>query len=250
MRVDLNADVGESATSEGLSAELALFPFITSINVACGAHAGDEATMRLMLEAGREARIAVGAHPGYPDRAGRGRRALELSPSDVARIVADQVRLLDELAGSLGVLLRHVKPHGALYNQAAADPVLAAAIADGARRASPRLRLVGLAGSALLAAGTAAGLAVAAEGFLDRGYRPDGTLVPRTEPGALITDAGEAAAQALALASRHRVRTSDGTWRTIAVDTLCVHGDTPGAASLARRVRAELEAAGVEVRPL
>ncbi len=250
MYVDLNADVGEAATPAARSIELALLPFVTSINIACGAHAGNAATMRRMLEASQAAGIAAGAHPGYPDPEGQGRRPLRLTRADVVAIVAEQISTLAALAAALGISLRHVKPHGALYNQAAADPELALAIAEAVSGTQPSLRLVGLAGSALLQAGRRAGLAVAAEGFLDRAYRPDGTLVPRTEPGALITTAAEVSAQAVSIAVTGRVKTADGSWLAVAADTLCVHGDTPGAVDLARRIRADLDLAGVQVRAL
>jgi 5-oxoprolinase (ATP-hydrolysing) subunit A len=250
VRVDLNADLGESVSAAELAGELSLAGLVTSVNVACGAHAGNAATMRRVLEAARAAGSAVGAHPGYPDREGRGRRALHLAPSVVTTLVADQIATLSEVAASVGVTVVHVKPHGALYNQAARDPELALAIAAAVVQMGSGLRLVGLADSELIGAGRRLGLPVAAEAFLDRRYRPDGTLVPRGEPGAIIDSATDATAQAVSIVVEGGVRATDGAWLPIAADTICIHGDTAGAPVLARRVRAALEAAGVEVRPL
>jgi 5-oxoprolinase (ATP-hydrolysing) subunit A len=250
VRVDLNADVGEGVSAAEIADELTPVGLVTSVNVACGAHAGDADTIICMLEAARAAGAAVGAHPGYLDRDGRGRRALHLDPHAVTALVADQIGTLSAFAASLGVTVSHVKPHGALYNQAARDPDLALAIATSVYRMGSTLRLVGLAGSALIDAGLRMGLPVVAEAFLDRRYGPDGSLVPRGEPGAVIESAAEAAAQAVSIVVDGGVAATDGSWLPIAADTLCLHGDTPGAPDLARRVRAALEAAGVEVRAL
>ena len=193
MTIDLSADVGEGAD------DLPLFPLVTSISVACGAHAGDLATMeRCVAEAARLG-VVVGAHPGYPDAAGAGRRAVTISDAELTTTLVEQIEALREICGRHGVPLVHVKPHGALYNQAAVDASLAATIARAVRAVDPALRLVGLAGSALVSAASDAGLRVIAEAFADRRYLADGTLVPRGSTGALITDPIEAAAQALAL---------------------------------------------------
>jgi UPF0271 protein len=250
VRVDLNADVGEASTADGKSAEIAVLSAVTSVNIACGAHAGDLDTMHELVSAAAAAGLAIGAHPGYADREGKGRRAQHLSTSEIATLVREQVNLLTSVARAHRVELRHVKPHGALYNQAAADASIAAAIAEGVRQSSPSLRLVGLAGSELIRAGEAAGLTTAAEAFADRAYRPDGSLVPRSEQDAVYTDGGVVVSQALSIAIRHRVQLGDGRRLDIDADTLCVHGDTPGAAELARRIREALADAGVDVLAL
>jgi UPF0271 protein len=250
VRIDLNADVGEASTAEGKTAEIAVLSLVTSLNIACGAHAGDLDTMHELVAAAAAAGLAIGAHPGYADREGRGRREQNLSTSEIATLVREQVNLLTSVARAHRVELHHVKPHGALYNQAATDPSIAAAIAEGVRQSSPTLCLVGLAGSELIRAGDAAGLATAAEAFADRAYRFDGTLVPRTEADAVYTDGSIVVAQALSIAIRHRVQLADGHRLDIDADTLCLHGDTPGAAELARRIREALAEAGVEVARL
>jgi UPF0271 protein len=239
-RIDLNADVGE------VDGDLDVLPFVTSANIACGVHAGDEGSMKAAAAEALSLGLAVGAHPGYPDREHMGRRALLLPLDEVRNLVADQVQALATIAGEL----THVKPHGALYNQAAKNPLLAAAIVIGVSEFTPKPRIVGLAGGVLLEAARAAGVPVAAEAFADRGYRPDGTLVRRGEAGAVITDPGAAAAQAVAIARREPITTSDGSQIVLTADTICIHGDTPGAPAIARAIRAALEDAGVEVKAL
>lgn len=250
MRVDLNADVGEGASPSEIASETALIQSVTSVNIACGAHAGDRATMRRVLEQARQAGIAVGAHPGYADPDGRGRRDHDLGHQQVIALVTGQIELLSGIAAEVGLTLGHVKPHGALYNQAARDPDIALAVAEAVHRSGRGLRLVALAGSALLDAGRRMGLPVAAEAFIDRRYRPDGSLVPRSEQGAVILRAAEAVTQALSIVCEGRVAATDGSWLRIAADTLCIHGDTSGAPDVARRVRAALEGSAVEIRPL
>ena len=244
MTIDLSADVGEGAD------DLPLFPLVTSISVACGAHAGDMATMdRCVAEAARLG-VVVGAHPGYPDAAGAGRRAVTISDAELTTTLVEQIEALREICGRHGVPLVHVKPHGALYNQAAVDASLAATIARAVRAVDPALRLVGLAGSALVSAASDAGLRGIAEAFADRRYLADGTLVPRGSTGALITDPIEAAAQALALARGDPIATLDGDPIRVEAETLCLHADTPGALDSARLVRATLERAGIAVAPV
>jgi 5-oxoprolinase (ATP-hydrolysing) subunit A len=246
--IDLNADVGEAETAEAAAREAALLPLLTSVNVSCGAHAGTALLIRQTILAAGRAGLAVGAHPGYADRANRGRIPLSLTRSDVRQLVLDQLARLLLIADDCDVRVTHVKPHGALYNQAARDEDLAQAIADTVREVSPALRLVGLAGSALLTAGERAGLQVVGEGFADRRYRSDGTLVPRTEPGAVVEEAAAAAEQALAIATLGTVTAVDGRTRVpVAARTLCVHGDTPAALEMARAIRAALEGVGVRV---
>ena len=247
MRVDLNADVGESFGAWPLGEDEALIPWVTSANVAAGVHAGDPATIERTVELAVRHGVAVGAHPGYPDLAGFGRRAMALAPGEVEASVLYQVGAVAGFARAAGTVLRHVKPHGALYNRAARDREAADAIARAVRRFDPGLVLVGLAGSALVAAGREAGLEVAEEGFADRAYEPDGSLRSREHDDAVLDDPAAAAAQALAIV-RGELRARDGSPIAQRAETICVHGDLPGAAARARAVREALAAAGVEVR--
>jgi 5-oxoprolinase (ATP-hydrolysing) subunit A len=247
-RIDLNADVGESFGAWRKGNDEELIPLVSSVNVACGFHAGDplgiESTIRFAASAG----VAVGAHPGYPDLQGFGRRAMDVPATELEAVVVYQVAALAGIARAAGTELRHVKAHGALYNQAARDPSIARPIARAVRRLSVDLVFVGLAGSAMIAVAREEGLRVAEEAFADRGYRADGSLVPRDQPGALLPGATETAEQALSIARDGGVRTVDGGWLELRADTICLHGDTPGAAERARAVRAALAAAGIEVR--
>ena len=242
--VDLNCDLGEGA---GREAEL--LPLITTANIACGAHAGDETTMRATVDAARRHGVRVGAHPGFADRDHFGRRELSLPPEAIHALVLGQVRRLQEIAAAAGVRVGHVKPHGALYNLAARDPAVAGAVAAAVREAGPGLALFALAGSGSVAAGQAAGLRVVQEVFADRTYRADGSLTPRNLPGALIDDAVVALAQVLEMVRTGRVKTTDGQWVPIVADTVCLHGDGPHAVVFARGLRTALGLAGVTVRP-
>jgi UPF0271 protein len=244
VRIDLNADVGE-----GFSDDPGVIAAVSSVNVACGAHAGDAATIERTIELARRAGAAVGAHPAYPDREGFGRRAVEMPDRDLEASLAGQIRAVVDAAARAGVTVGHVKPHGALYNLAARDPAVAALVARSVRAVSDRLVVVGLAGSDGLAAIGAAGLRVAAEAFADRRYEPDGRLRDRREPDALVADPAEAAAQAVRLARDGGVVTIDGSVLRLRAATICVHGDAPGAAARAVAVRAALEGSGVNVRP-
>lgn len=248
MRIDLNADVGEGFGAWALGEDEGLIPQVSSVNVAAGMHAGDpvviERTVALAVRHG----VAVGAHPGYPDLAGFGRRAMNLAPDEIEASVLYQVGAVAAFARSAGTELRHVKAHGALYDRAARDPAAARAVAAGTRRFSRQLVLVGLAGSELLAAGLDAGLPVAAEAFADRAYEPDGTLRARYLDGAVLDDPDAVAAQALAIVRDASVRTHDGSLLRLRADTVCVHGDVAGAAARAHAVRQALEAAGVMIR--
>lgn len=246
-RIDLNADVGEAGTFEQRAREEALLSLVSSVNVVCGGHAGDERSMRQIVLAASRHNLAVGAHPGYPDRETHGRRPLSLAPAEVTRLLVGQLSRLIAIADDCHVRLTHVKPHGALYNQAADDPRLAAAVAQAVATVNPALRLVGLAGSALLDAGRRAALTVVSEAFADRQYTAAGRLVPRGESGAVISDAESAVRQALTIVTRGVVRGADGTELPVEADTICVHGDTPGALDIARALRAALEAEGVEI---
>lgn len=242
--VDLNADVGEGMD------DAAILPYLTSANVACGFHAGDPETMDATVARALALGVRVGAHPGYPDRENFGRVRMEMPSGAIERLVLYQVSALEGFVGSRGGLLSHVKPHGALYHAAAHSAEVARAIAEGVRRAGGNLILVGQPGSILLEAGREAGLPVAAEAFADRRYRPDGTLVPRGEAGALLTDPEEAAEQAARLAGEGFVLADDGSRVAIQADTICLHGDTPGAPAIARRVRERLRQKGIRVAPL
>jgi UPF0271 protein len=247
VRIDLNADVGESFGAWTLGEDDALIPWVTSVNVAAGAHAGGPGTIERTVALAKKHGAAVGAHPGYPDLAGFGRRAMALSPEEIEASVLYQVGAVAAFATAAGVELRHVKAHGALYNRAATDRAAADAIARAVRRFDGSLVLVGLAGSELVAAGREAGLAVAEEAFADRAYEPDGSLRSREHADAVLADPGAAAGQALAIV-RGELRARDGSSLRLRADTICVHGDLPGAAARARAVREALHAAGVEVR--
>ncbi len=247
MRIDLNADIGEGATEAAVEAELALIPYLASVNVACGGHAGNPDTMRRSVETARRHHVSVGAHPGYIDRDSFGRRALSLPLDTVRTIVADQIAALLDVAAAAQVSVVHVKPHGALYNQAAIDFDLSFAIAEAVRGISPALTLVGLAGSSLLEAGRHAGLPVAAEAFADRAYQADGSLVPRSHPGAMLDRPETAARQALSIARDRTAIAIDGSRIAIRADTLCLHGDTAGALAILRAVRRALEDAGITI---
>jgi UPF0271 protein len=249
-RVDLNADLGEGFGAWGMGADAEILPFVTSINVACGFHAGDPKVIERTVAAARRAGVAVGAHPSHFDLRGFGRRTILAEPDEVEADVVYQVGAVAAFAREGGGRLVHVKPHGALYNQAARDESLARAIARGAARVDPALILVGLASSEpMRRAAEAAGLRYAAEAFCDRAYDEDGTLRSRSQPGSLIADPAAAAAQAVRIARDGVVRT-DGAEVRVRADTLCLHGDTPRAVEIARAVRAALEAAGVAVQAL
>jgi UPF0271 protein len=250
VRIDLNSDVGESLGPWPMGADEALIPLVSSINVACGFHAGDPLVMARTVERAVAAGVAVGAHPGYPDLAGFGRRELEMAPAEIEAAVLYQVSALAGFCRAAGTELRHVKPHGALYNRAARDAGVAAAIARGVHRFSEGVVLVGLAGSRLLDAGREVGLPVAAEAFADRAYEPDGSLRSRRSPGAVLEDPAAAAAQALAICRDGRVAAHDGMAIEVRADTICVHSDTPGAPAIARAVRETLESAGIRVAAL
>jgi len=247
MVIDLNSDLGESFGHWRLGDDAALLRVVSSANVACGFHAGDPRVMRATVKAARAAGVAVGAHPGYPDRRGFGRVPMTLPPDVVRDDVLYQVGALAAIAAAEGVRLAHVKPHGALYGAMAADAAVALAVASAVAEADAELPLMVLAGSAAERTLEAAGVPLLREGFLDRAYLPNGSLAPRGTPGALHDDPDTVVAQALALALEGRVRATDGSELHLSVESLCIHGDTPAAVAMARRVRAALEAAGVQV---
>jgi UPF0271 protein len=246
-RIDLNCDMGESFGAWTMGDDAELMRTVTSANIACGAHAGDPAVMRRTVRLAREHGVAVGAHPGLPDLAGFGRREMRVSPDEVEGLVLYQLGALSAIARAEGVALAHVKPHGALYNMAARDGALADAIARAVHAFDPALVLFGLAGSLMLPAGEAAGLRVASEVFADRAYERDGSLASRRVTGAVIHDPDAVAARAVQMVREGRIVATNGQWIAVKADTICVHGDTPGAAGLARRVRSALEDAGVGV---
>lgn len=250
MRIDLNADVGESYGPWVMGDDASLVPLVSSVNVACGAHAGDPVVMQRTIELALRHGAAIGAHPGYADRDGFGRRDLALSADELFASLLYQLGALDAFCRAAGARMRHVKPHGALYNRAVHDADLAATVARTVHAYEPRLVLVGLAGSRLIEAGRDAGLKVAAEAFADRAYEPDGSLRSRRLAGAVLGNPEMAAEQAVSIATLNRAIAHDGTTIEISADTLCVHGDTPGAADYARHVRTALEQAGVAVGPL
>jgi len=241
--LDLNADVGEGDPET----DEALLPLVTSANVACGFHAGDQQTMRTTVAMAVRNGVAVGAHPGFNDREGFGRRPQHLTSEEIRELLLTQLSALGAIARAEGATLHHVKPHGALYNQAETDGALAAAIVAAIRAFDPALPFVGRAGSAMEQAARSIRHPFTAEAFADRRYRPNGTLLPRSEPGAVLTDTEEVARQVRSLVTDSEVRASDGSWIAVSFGTLCVHGDTPGAVSLARRIRQELAALGVSV---
>ena len=241
--IDMNCDVGE-----GVGADDAVMPNVTSANIACGVHAGDAATMRDTVALALRHGVALGAHPGFADRANFGRHDVELEPGALHTLVASQVDALADIAGAQGARLAHVKPHGALYNMAATRADMATTIASAVRSVDPSLILFALSGSALARAARDAGLVVAEEVFADRAYAPDGTLVPRSRRGAVITDERAVIAQALRLATDGMVLSADDTDVAVHADTICIHGDTPGAAALAAALRAAFERARVAVR--
>jgi 5-oxoprolinase (ATP-hydrolysing) subunit A len=246
--VDLNADLGEGFGVWRLGDDDALLEVVTSANVACGFHAGDPSTMRRVCRRAVQAGVAVGAQVSYRDLAGFGRRFVDVEPSVLADDVMYQIAALDGVARASGGRVRYVKPHGALYNAVVAHEAQAAAVVAAVRDLDPSLPVLGLPGSALLRAAADAGLRTVAEGFADRGYTPHGTLVPRREPGALVHDPAEVAARAVRMAAEGVVEAVDGGVVRMAVESVCVHGDTPGAAALARAVRTALAAAGLGPR--
>ncbi|GAA3511550.1 5-oxoprolinase subunit PxpA [Dietzia aurantiaca] len=265
-RIDLNCDLGEArrgtprwAASLAPGAgpdpdDAALLDVVTSANVACGFHAGNRPTMNATAVAAAHRGVALGAHPSYRDGANFGRVAQDLTREEVARLVQFQLEELDMAARRHGTLVRYLKPHGALYNRIVHDAEQAAGVVDAVLRYAELAReeplpLLGLPGSVVLDRASAAGVRAVAEAFADRGYRPDGTLVPRGEPGAVLTDPDEVAARVVAMATGEEIIAAGGARVVIDAASVCVHGDTPGALDLARRVRGDLEAAGVEVAP-
>jgi UPF0271 protein len=249
MMIDLNSDMGESYGAYTMGADEEVLRWVTSANVACGWHGGDPSVMRRTVERAKALGVAVGAHPSYPDLLGFGRRAMQITRQEARDYMLYQIGALRAFAAALGLPLQHVKPHGAIYNVAVKDRELSLGIAEGIADAGGKLILVGLPGSELLRAGQEVGLRVAREAFGDRAYSEDGTLVSRKLPGSLITDPGVVAERVLGF-TRGMVTAITGKEIRVQADTICLHGDTPGAGAIARRVRERLEASGVKPRPM
>ena len=248
MRLTINCDMGEGFGLYRIGDDAAMMTHIDLANIACGFHAGDPGVMRATVALAREHGTAVGAHPGFPDLVGFGRREMKATPREVEDLVAYQIGALAAIAAAQGVRLAHVKPHGALYNMAARDLDLADAIARAIAAVDPSLALFGLPGSQSLEAAQRHKVRAVSEAFADRAYRRDGSLVPRNEPGAVIDDEQIVVTRAVAIARERMVVAADGTRVPLDVQTICVHGDTPGAAVLASRIRKALNDAGIQVR--
>ena len=255
LSIDLNGDVGEwdstaadAATRFQADADLAVS--LSSLNVACGGHAGDPGSMRRLARLARDRGLALGAHPSFPDRSGFGRYPMALPPAEIERLVVEQVSSLVRIAAEEGIDVGHVKPHGALYNLAATDAAVAFCIARAVARVNPKLVLVALSGSASIEAGARAGLTTASEVFSDRAYESDGSLTPRTLPGSLLTDPEAAATRLVRMIREGLVTSRQGSLLHVTATTACVHGDTPGSADFAQRLRAALSTARIGVARL
>jgi len=245
--VDLNADLGESFGSWTMGDDASMFRIVSSANVACGFHAGDPLTMLDSCRAAFELDVRVGAHVGYRDLAGFGRRSMDMTFDELFGDVLYQLGALDGMAHAVGASVDYVKPHGALYNRIVRDAEQAEAVVAAVHAYDPGLPVLGLPGSAWLTLAEESGHPVFREAFVDRAYLPDGTLVPRTQEGAVLHDPDAVVAQAVRLATRKEVLAIDGTVVPVQADSLCIHGDTPGAVNMAAAVREGLEKAGVEI---
>ena len=243
--IDFNCDLGESFGSYKLGLDEQLMPYISSANVACGFHAGDPMWMLRTVGLAEKAGVAVGAHPGLPDLIGFGRREMKITPEEAKNYVKYQIGALQAFTRSKR--LQHVKPHGALYNMGVADRAIARAVAEAVSEVDNRLILVGLVGSAWIEAGEKVGLRVAREVFADRALNPDGTLVSRSKPGAVIEDPEQVIAASLKMVLKQKATAIDGSEISVKADTICLHGDTPGAVELARKLRERMEEAGIQV---
>lgn len=246
--LDLNCDLGESFGAYTIGCDEQVIPYITSANIACGYHAGDPTVMHRSVELCCRYGVQVGAHPGLPDLAGFGRRRMQITPAEAADCVAYQIGALRAFCDEVGVPLHHVKPHGALYNMAAKDRPLADAICRAVQKAAPGAILLALSGSEMETAARAIGLPVACEVFADRGYRPDGTLVPRGTPGSMIEDETQAIARVVRMAREGKVTACDGSQVELRADSVCVHGDGPKALAFVEKLREALPADGITLR--
>ncbi|MBP6897942.1 MAG: 5-oxoprolinase subunit PxpA [Pseudacidovorax sp.] len=244
MQIDLNADLGEGAGNDE-----ALLGLVSSANIACGWHAGDAVTMQQCVRWALAKGVAIGAHPSFPDRENFGRSAMQLPPAQIVADMLYQIGALDAIVRAEGGRLAHVKPHGMLYNQAVKEPELAAALCEAVRRFDPSLKFFGLAGSGMIEAARAAGLTPVEEVFADRGYMPDGSLVPRSQPGALIESEEQSLAQTLSLVRDRQVTAIDGSVVPVNAQSVCLHGDGAHALAFARRIRERLAAEGIGVAP-
>jgi 5-oxoprolinase (ATP-hydrolysing) subunit A len=248
MRIDLNSDLGEGFGAWRMGDDRAILAHVSSANIACGFHAGDPQTIAATVREAVNRGVAIGAHPSFPDLQGFGRRNMQLSHDELYNLMVYQVGALQAFAKAAGVPLAHVKPHGALYNMAAKDLGLALALCRAVRDVDASLVFYGLAGSAMVTAARETGLAVAEEVFADRSYQDDGTLTPRNQPGAMITDVEAAVDQVLGMLRDGVVRSRGGVQVPVRADTLCLHGDQPGAVQFAQRIHAALLDQGVEIR--
>ena len=249
-KVDLNSDLGESFGAYTLGMDAEILRFVSSANVACGYHAGDPLVMEDTIRLAKEAGVAVGSHPGFPDLMGFGRRNMVCSPKEVKAYVKYQLGALLAFTKSQGLAMQHCKPHGALYNMAAKDKAMAVAIAEAIKEVDPDIILLGLANSLMIEAGKEAGLRVASEVFADRAYQADGTLVPRSKPGAVIHDTEEAIARTIRMVKEGKVTAITGEEVPLSADSICVHGDNPSALAFVENIRARLEAEGVSIVPI
>jgi len=248
-RIDLNCDMGESFGAYTMGNDIAILDYVNSANIACGFHAGDPPTIRKTVKAALEKGVSVGAHPGFPDLQGFGRRSMAVTAAEAYDMVLYQIGAVAAFAQAFGGKLTHVKAHGALYTMAAKDRRLADAIAKATRDFDPRLVMFGLAGSAMIDAAEQAGLRAASEVFADRTYQDDGSLTPRSQPNAMIEDENVSIAQVKRMVTEGAVRSVSGNDVRVRADTLCIHGDQPNALAFAKRIRGELERAGIEVKP-
>lgn len=250
MKVDLNSDLGEAFGAYNIGMDADILHYVTSANVACGYHAGDAIVMSKTVALAKAGKVAVGAHPGFPDLQGFGRRNMQCTPAEVKAYVQYQLGALQAFCTANNVPLQHVKAHGALYNMAAKDYALAEAIAAAIKEVAPNVILLGLAGSKMLEAGRAAGLRVASEVFADRAYQKDGSLVPRSQPGAVIHDVEQVLARSLKMVQDGTVIAITGEEVPVEAHSICVHGDNPQAVEFVRTLRSYLEDHGVELCPI
>lgn len=248
--IDLNSDLGESFGAWKMGSDEAVLQFVSSANVACGFHAGDPMVMLATVRAAKEKGVAVGAHPGYPDLIGFGRRNMDVTPDEAYAYTLYQIGALQSVCNALGYKLQHVKAHGALYNQAAKNHALAVAIARAVKDAGTDLILLGLANSEFDKAAAEVGVPYAAEAFADRAYQADGTLVPRKVPGSMIHDVNLAVARMIRMVKEGKIETIDGKLIDLKPHSICLHGDSPKAVQMASEVRKGLEAAGIAIRPI
>ncbi|WP_323718068.1 LamB/YcsF family protein [Paracoccus aminovorans] len=249
MKIDLNSDLGEGYGAWSMGDDAAMLGIVSSANLACGFHAGDPLTMLATVREAAARGVAIGAHVSYPDRVGFGRRPMDVTHAELVADVIYQIGALQGICAAAGTRVSYVKPHGALYNTIATDARQGAAVIEGIRAIDPALALMGLAGTPILAQAAEAGLPTVAEAFADRGYRPDGQLVSRRDPGAVLHDPDTVAARMLRLATEGEIEAADGSLLRLRADSICVHGDSPGAVAMAARIREVLVENGVTIAP-